>query len=42
MTLRSPGAMADDGAAPIKLLTAARDGFSLNCAVACKAQDRFF
>ena len=25
---------------PSKPFTAARDGFSLNCAVACKAQDR--
>ena len=39
MTLRSPGAMTDDGA-PSKPFTAARDGFSLNCAVACDAHDR--
>ena len=40
MTLRAPDVMADDGAPPSKPFTAARDGFSLNCAVACESQDR--
>ncbi|MCP4035541.1 MAG: transposase [bacterium] len=39
MTLRTPEAVAVDGASS-KPFTAARDGFSLNCAVACKAQER--
>ncbi len=40
MTLRTPDVMADDGASPSKPFTAASDGFSLNCAVACDAHDR--
>lgn len=39
MTLQSASAVARDGV-PVKALTAARDGFSLNPAVACEAQQR--
>jgi hypothetical protein len=39
MTLHSASAVARDGA-PVKALTAARDGFSLNAAVACEAHQR--
>ena len=39
MTLRSASAVARDGVA-VKALTAARDGFSLNAAVACEDHQR--
>ena len=39
MTLHSPGAVSSESA-PTKVLTAARDGFSQNAAVACEAHQR--
>lgn len=39
MTLHTPGAVSSDAVA-VKALTAARDGFSLNAAVACEAHQR--
>jgi Putative transposase len=39
MTLHNPGAVSGQSA-PSKVLTAARDGFSLNAAVACDAHQR--
>jgi hypothetical protein len=37
MRLHDPLLVAEPSGARTKLLTAARDGFSLNCAVACEA-----
>ena len=39
MRIQDPGAR-DEGCQPVKPFTAARDGFSLNCAVACEAHER--
>ena len=39
MRVHDPSAV-DDSPTPTKRFSAARDGFSVNCAVACEAHDR--